>query len=631
MEYKINVKHTSCFGNEDGLIKINITKYCGKLFINWINLPKSCTILNSGRTVKDVPSGQYLVELEDDKNFGNNKQQIYIDVQSPQELKIDFYRITQPQCYDNTGSLEVFFSGGTPPYTISYNKFLIQITDTYYKFDNIHNMTSGYIKIKDKNGCYVTTSNIDIIRHKPDIKVDITEPSAFGRNDASVQLYLKNIEDPKIGWYKLPDKNKPINIGSISMIKNLGAGDYYIKIVDNNDCEITKNFTIDQPSPTYVQYTTTPDYSIGTEYPYMTIKNTYNTILIPCDNDKYAELLSIIPSEIIRIKNKNAVKKYTIIDQPRKIIIDNKEFLAIYILPCYSPTISTQPLTLIYKTQEYQIGQGFDIKKKHLHLCMTFAILDSNYKYAFNNMDRCEILHNNNFIKTTVNKIENKYNTYDIYTHNTILWFDVSNGHFLSQINKNLSSAILKCRSLQTKSIKKKGSIFLTIGGEYDRSLGVYNYDNTLYKYQILCYNEDKSYNSIYYTNQTLSIDSLDMGEYTIELDNYFINYVNRERINSNKFTVKILPSDNRNLVPDDHNKLATFKMVPHNTTGLFINIPPYDRKCKLYNDQYELYLNSTYEIITNLQPDKYYLDIDNETKEIYITNKHMLTLSSLN
>jgi len=152
-----------------------------------------------------------------------------------------------------------------------------------------------------------------------------------------------------------------------------------------------------------------------------------------------------------------------------------------------------------------------------------------------------------------------------------------------------------------------------------------------LYKYQILCYNEDKSYNSIYYTNQTLSIDSLDMGEYTIELDNYFINYVNRERINSNKFTVKILPSDNRNLVPDDHNKLATFKMVPHNTTGLFINIPPYDRKCKLYNDQYELYLNSTYEIITNLQPDKYYLDIENETKEIYITNKHMLTLSSLN
>lgn len=631
MEYKINVKHPSCFDNEDGLIKINIQKYCGKLFINWINLPKSCTILNSGRTVKDVPSGQYLVELEDDKNFGNDKQQIHIDVQSPPELKIDFYRITQPQCYDNTGSLEVFFSGGTPPYTISYNKFLIQITDTYYKFDNIHNMTSGYIKIKDKNGCYVTTSNIDIIRNKPDIKVDIIEPSAFGRNDASAQLYLKNIEDPKIRWYKLPDKNKPINIGSMSMIKNLGAGDYSIKIVDNNDCEITKNFTIDQPLPTYVQYTTTPDYSIGTEYPYMTINNTYNTILIPYDNNKYAELLNITPSEVIRIKNKNTVKKYTIIDQPRKIIIDNKEFLAIYILPCYSPTISTQPLTLIYKTQEYQIGQGFDTKKKHPHLCMTFAILDNNYKYAFNNMDKCEILHNNNSIQTTITKIENKYNTYDIYTHNTILWLDVSDGHFLSQINKNLSSSILKCRSLQTKSIKKKGSIFLTIGGEYDRSLGVYNYDNTLYKYQILCYNEDKSYNSIYYTNQTLSIDSLDMGEYTIELNNYFMNYVNRERINSNKFTVKILPSDNRNLVPDYHNKLATFKMVPQNTTGLFINIPPYDRKCKLYNDQYELYLNSTYEIITNLQPDKYYLDIDNETKEIYITNKHMLTLSSLN
>lgn len=629
MEYKITIKHPSCCGEMDGLIKINVQKYIGKLFINWINLPKSCTILNSGKTVKNVPAGRYLLELEDDQNFANNKKQIYIDVDSPEELKIDFYRTNQPKCFEDSGSIEVFFSGGTPPYTISYHKFLTQTTDTYYKFDNIYNLTSGYIKIKDKNGCYITSSNIHIIRHKPDIQIEIFEPSAFSLNDGSAKLYLKNIEEPKIRWYKLPDKNTPINIGSISMIKNLGAGDYYIKIIDNNDCEINKYFSINQPQPTTLKFVTKPDYSYGTEYNSSFMKPIYNTILVP-NSDSYSELLKIVPSDIIRIKNKNNTNKYKVIHQPTKITIEDIEYLALYILPGYNPNITNKSLVLIFNQKEYNIYPGFSGNYNNPHICATFAILEDNYKYAFNVDDRCIVKHNNTFIDNTIDHIQNYYNLYDMYTHNTCIWFKFMTKKFLSQINKNLHISSPALKSLDTKYIQKKGSIFIRISGQYNKALGVYN-DGVLYKYKLVCYNADKSYYNIFYMNDTYLIDSLDAGKYTIEIENYNLDYVNNLRTHNNYFEFTIDQSNNNQNIFAKQHTLPKFKHVPTNQTGLYLNIVPHNTKCKLYNDNnYILHLDSTYEVITDLIPGKYYLSIEDQIKEFYITKNQMLTINTL-
>lgn len=629
MEYKIKTKDTSCYGSEDGMIQIIVPKYKGKLFINWINPPTGCKILNNGKTIKNLPANKYLVELEDSDHSGPNKKSIYIDIKSPDELKLDFYRIQQPKCYEDKASIEIFFSGGTPPYYISYNRLFIQTHDNTCVFNHLDNMTNGYIKIRDKNKCEIIVDNIKIYCPKPEINLEIIEPSIFGASDGSVNLYLTNINNPKIGWYKLPDNNKPISTNKTSLTKQLGAGDYFVKIIDENDCEIRKYFTIYQPNPTTVEFTTQPDYSYGSDYAPALFKNVYNTILIPY-NSNYTELLNIVPSEIVRVKDKKNIHKYKIIHQPDTITIDDIKYLAVYILPCFDPLIIKQSLTLIYKTKEYPLYAGFQNHYEHPHICMTFGILDNNYQYAFNVNDRCRITNNNSTIETSIQKIQNHYNLYDLYTNNTTIWFNNLSRKLLSQLNKSLETAIITCRSLDTKSIKKKGSIFISINGPYNKILGVYN-NGLSYKYKLVCYNADKSYNNIVYVNDQCYIDGLDFGEYTIEIENYNIDFINNQRVKNNTFNFSIGSSQQKQMEPENTHKLLSFKHPPTNGTGLFLNIHPHNMNAKLYNDNYKLNLNSTYEVITGLDPGKYYLDINNKTKEIYIIKNQILTINDIN
>ena len=131
--------------------------------------------------------------------------------------------------------------------------------------------------------------------------------------------------------------------------------------------------------------------------------------------------------------------------------------------------------------------------------------------------------------------------------------------------------------------------------------------------------------------NDTYSINSLDAGKYTIEIENYTLDYVNNLRTYNNYFEFTIdKPDNHQNIFVKQQHMLPKFKHVPTNQTGLYINIIPYNTKCKLYNDNYTLHLDSTYELITDLVPGTYYLSIGDQIKELYITKNQILTIHSL-
>lgn len=629
MEYSVKVKNISCYNHDDGSIQIYIPKYKGQLFINWVNLPPLSTIINNGKIVKNIPAGQYIVELEDEEFYGSNKKIVTIDVNGPDELKIDFIRVIQPNCYDDTGSLEIFFSGGTAPYSVSYHKYIKQTDTDNYTFNNIANNTNSKIKITDSNGCSIISEEISIFYPKPQIDVEIIEPSKYGLNDGTVNLYLNNINNPKIGWYKLPNRDKLIAVNVDSIKNNLGAGDYSIKVVDDNNCVSIKDFTINQPIPTTIKTNITPDYSYGTEYNYFITKNLYNTILVPLSED-YRDLLSISPNDTIRIKTKDNTNKYTVILQPEILKINDIEYYAIYILPCFKPTLTSKNLTLIFKDNEYKVYQGFNGKTPRCSLCNTFCILDNNYTYAFNNNDKCEI-YNDTIEITNVRKVETRHNLYDHFNTSTLVFFNLNN-RILQHLNRNIIGSSISIRSLTTKSVDTKGSIFLNIGAQYDSSLGVYNDNGSLFKYKIVCFNKDKSYYNTVYSNGAVTISGLDADTYTIGIENYIVNFVNGQVSNSETFEVVVMPSNNnKNIIPTNIKKLPTFKTPPSNATGLFINIPPYNRKCKIYNTDYDYTTNSTYEIITNMHPAKYTIELDGISKSIYISKNQILQINSLN
>lgn len=627
MEYKTSIKHLTCYGSNDGAIKLYIAKNIGKIYINWINLPKESIISNNGKYVYNLPAGVYLVELEDKKYFGNTKKTISIEIQQPDALKIDFIQIKQPICYDSTGSMDIFVSGGVSPYFLYFDKYTIKSTTNKITINNISNNIKSKIILKDKNNCiFETNEYITIHKPRPSIDIDIKQPTLYGEQNAKAIAHIKNIDNPKIGWYKLPDIERPIAMNTLK-IENQFAGDYRIKCIDENDCSITKDFTITQPRPTNIEYITTPDYTTNTKYNPKKIKSKFNTLLIPYQDETYAELLKIIPGDVIRLKNKDQINKYNIIMQPDIVDIDGLIYYRLYILPLIEPNILSKTTTLLFNNKEYKVYYGFK-NKYQCYICLTSLILDASYKYAFNINDICELSIGDNTDLCSIININQQYNLYEYSVNNTVLYPRLSKD-LLTKLNADLGLNDLSIRSTTTTSVQKKGSIFLSINVPNDILEGVYNIEANTYKYKIVCYNTDKSYYNTFYTNNEIMISDLAAGDYTILIDKYMMNFLNGNVLNDYLFTFSIKNQNPNKPMIGDHINLLKFKK-PSSNTGLFINIAPYNQDFTLVHENESQNYSSSYQVLNNLKPGKYTIIMGDLTKDIFITKNQFTQINSL-
>ncbi len=221
----ILISDASCVGASDGSIDISVTGN-NPTFL-WSNS-------STTEDISNIPSGTYSVTVTD-----GNCTNVIDDIEVEEPDTFSYYSdITDVSCFGmSDGSIEVFVSGGTIPYTINWNNATIgsqnnDLTEGVYDFN-----------LTDANGCIFNSDMISVNEPEP-LELEILElinPSCFGGNDGSLDISITGGTAPySYDW----------NNGAMSEdLFLLEDGEYQLTVTDVRDCElVSSSIFISEPS-----------------------------------------------------------------------------------------------------------------------------------------------------------------------------------------------------------------------------------------------------------------------------------------------------------------------------------------------------------------------------------------------
>jgi len=221
-----NVK---CFGGSTGLINISISGGTAPYSYLWSN----------GVTTKNnhgIPAGTYTITVTDSKGC---TKQYSATISQPPQLTATFVK-TNVSCFGgNNGTASVTASGGTPPYTYSWNTVPVKTTAA------VTGLAAGNFTctITDSQGCKKTVT-INISQPTAiTISITKTNVSTPGGHNGSATANVSGGTPPYLySWNTVP-------VITTATAVNLSAGTYTVTVTDANGCTKTKSVTITQPAP----------------------------------------------------------------------------------------------------------------------------------------------------------------------------------------------------------------------------------------------------------------------------------------------------------------------------------------------------------------------------------------------
>jgi hypothetical protein len=218
----------NCYGENSGMISIAANGGVGDM--TYILNGNA----NSSGEFSNLVAGDYIVQVIDENNC---ETMVNFLIEEPTELNIVLGNVTQASCSGQEGEIEVGANGGEGNYLFSVDG----TTNTTGAFTGL----SGgiyIVQVEDGNGCVAT------------LEVDINEPNAlngsvsqsqnvncFGGNNGNVQI----IGTGGMGTltYSLGSETN-----TDGFFENLSAGNYSIILEDENNCTLTFDVTIMEPS-----------------------------------------------------------------------------------------------------------------------------------------------------------------------------------------------------------------------------------------------------------------------------------------------------------------------------------------------------------------------------------------------
>jgi gliding motility-associated-like protein len=184
----------------------------------------------------NIKAGNYRVTVTD--ALGCLKTQSF-DVFQPDSLKFDSLVSVKTFCpNDATGTATAYASGGTAPFTYTWN-------NAGQTTQRAINLKAGpySITVKDAKGCLLdgditVKANSAIVVDKLDL---LTPLRCNGDHNAVLQALVSGgIGNYTYKWSTLPAQ-------TTAAAKDLSAGKYTLTITDANNCSITKDTTISEP------------------------------------------------------------------------------------------------------------------------------------------------------------------------------------------------------------------------------------------------------------------------------------------------------------------------------------------------------------------------------------------------
>ena len=221
------ISHTdvSCFGGSDGTVDLNVTGGLAPYSYAWNNLAVS-------QDLNSLPTGNYFVTITD----GNSCQSfISAFVDQPQAPLSTTQQITNVLCFnDATGAIAITTSGGTQPYSFSWNSGEVS--------EDLVNVVAGtyQLTITDAKNCLLVVNTQ--ITQPADIQLSAISQdiNCFGQSTGSINLSVSGGVSPySYSW----------DSGQLTQdLSNIPAGSYQVHVTDNNSCLDSLTLILTQPA-----------------------------------------------------------------------------------------------------------------------------------------------------------------------------------------------------------------------------------------------------------------------------------------------------------------------------------------------------------------------------------------------
>ena len=223
-----------CFGGTTGNATIAVTGGTSPYTYSWNTTPAQ-----NSATATNLGAGTWTCTVTDARGCTTTRTATII--QPVATISVSTSALTPVSCSGgNNGAATVVVSGGTSPYTYSWNTSPVQATAT------ANNLTAGIwtCTITDANEC-TKLHTVTITEPAGPLATSIsaqTNVNCFGGNTGSATISATAGTAPySYIWNTTPAQNGPT-------ASNLNAGTWTCTVTDANGCTTARNVTITQPS-----------------------------------------------------------------------------------------------------------------------------------------------------------------------------------------------------------------------------------------------------------------------------------------------------------------------------------------------------------------------------------------------
>ncbi|MFY0591611.1 PKD domain-containing protein [Roseivirga sp.] len=220
----------TCFGEGNGGVMVTVTGGVLPYSYAW----------SSGETTKDLNNlsgGSYVLTVTDNNGCLITET---IQIQEPVALSVT-PTITNETCFgDNQGSIVLGVSGGTGPYTYSWNQGSTS--------KDIFGLAQGtyQVMITDAQGCSIQSDYTVSGPTALTLASNISSVSCFGADNGEIDLTISGGTGPySFAWS---------NGESTEDLMGLSPSTYSVVVTDANGCTTADNFTITEPLPLTINY-----------------------------------------------------------------------------------------------------------------------------------------------------------------------------------------------------------------------------------------------------------------------------------------------------------------------------------------------------------------------------------------
>ena len=230
----ISSDNISCFGLNDGTANVSVSGGTAPISQTWL-LPTNLNA-NPDQSGNGLWPGDNVLEVVDAAGCVSS---ITVPITEPLQLVGNIGGLINVSCYNyNDGSASMLVTGGTSPYSYSWNDPANQVSASAV------GLPAGTFicQVVDDNGC--TVSDSILINQPPSFLINvnaITNVRCYGDNDGSISITASG-GSPSYTYSWTPN-----TVGNGPQINNLTGGSYTLTVTDNRGCNITADYFVSQP------------------------------------------------------------------------------------------------------------------------------------------------------------------------------------------------------------------------------------------------------------------------------------------------------------------------------------------------------------------------------------------------